>query len=93
MDINQFSIYSVISSSGEKDAKSIQKILELTDKLDSTSTAYEAKQCLEKNLNLTTCVKNYYINEACILNTKETNNTFSINLVYKNENITFCYNK
>lgn len=90
MSLNEYQIYSVLSTNESKNNDDMDKILSIIEKFNELQSLTNAKQYLEKELN----VKNGYANIAgCVINLNDNPDLFTVNISFKNENYKFYYNK
>ena len=93
MDINNYNLYSKISETNESAQKDLEDIMALIKKFDEIDNISGAKQYLEDTWNLTEDKSKYPIGGGCLISLKETDMFFKINLLVKDENITYLYAK
>lgn len=93
MTFNPYNVYSVISKAEGTNEKKLENVLLLADKFKSLSGEADAKQYIQETWKLTGNVKEYLIGDGCFLSTKDTKELFTVNFKYKNENVTYYYNK
>ncbi len=91
MNINQFSIYSIISKNTEDE--SLEKVLKLVEDFKLIPSQSIAKEYLKKCYNIYDAVQNYPLGANSYMNIEENNTSFKINFIYENNNITFSYKK
>ena len=90
MDINNYSIYSVVSSNGNKNEAAMNEVLKKLDAFKALNNANDAKEYLEKTWNLTHDVKRYPLGDSCTVDIKENDKKLFVMFEYE-DNITMHY--
>jgi len=93
MQINQYSVYSVLSESEEKNMGELEEVLQLIKKLESVSSIDTAKEFLEKTWKVNGAVKRCTIAPSCLLETKDTENMFIVKFACPEQDLTYYYKK
>lgn len=83
MELNPYSMYSVVSMSEGKNADDLEEVLKLREELDSIKNTDDAREF----------IKTKSASNAYSLSVRESENLFVVNLVYQNENVSYYYNK
>ena len=92
LDINNYSIYSVISSNGNKNETALNEVIKKLDAFKQINSAKDAKDYLEKTWNLTHDVKRYPLADSCSIDISE--NTDKLFVMFECENkVTMHYFK
>ena len=91
MDINQFSIYSMISK--VSDNESTEKILKTIEDFEQITTINLAKWYLKKFYNIYEPICNFPVNDNGYMSIEENDNVFKVTFSYENNNTVFCYRK
>lgn len=90
LDINNYSIYSVVSSNGNKNEADMNEVLKKLDAFKALNNANDAKEYLEKTWNLTHDVKRYPLGDSCTVDIKENDKKLFVMFEYE-DNITMHY--
>lgn len=93
MDINQFSTYSILALSCNKSEAELIKIIEQSRKFEEINDVDSAKKYLKTLWGIEESIKNHALCDKCTLNVVESENTFCINIVCPQENVTYHYTK
>ncbi len=83
MELNPYSMYSVVSMSEGKNAEDLGEVLKIREELDSIKHTDDARAYIK-----TKPASNVYS-----LNVRESEDLLVVNLVYQNENVSYYYNK
>ena len=93
MDINNFSIYSVVSTNGSKNEDELGKVLEKIGKLNTIGSPEVAMNFVKTTWKLNENVNRLPIGGECVLTTKESDNGFSVIFEYANKHVSYYYQK
>ena len=93
MDINNYSIYSVISSKGSKNEAEMNEILSKLDEFDQLRSAEDAKSYLEKTWDLTHDVKRYPLADSCTINISENDKKLFVMFEYEDKASMYYFEK
>ena len=93
MSFNQYSIYSALSATEEKDENNTKKLIDLSYSLKNISDYNEVKELLESEFNVVDYLSSYRLGCDASLNISEDRTLYSVNLTYGNENRTYTYKK
>lgn len=93
MEINQFSIYSTLSSKKNSDEDALTKILEQAKNFEEIDAIDEAKKYLREVWGIKDNIRNYPLCDKCILNVVDSSKAFCISLVHDEEDMTYYYQK
>lgn len=93
LDINYYNIYSILSANENKNEVEFEKNLMDIEKFEEIKNYSAAKAYLEEIWKINKNVSDYRIGNDCILNFQENKMFLSINFIYKDQNITYFYNK
>ena len=90
MDINKYSIYSVISSNGNRNESDMNEVIKKLDAFKQINSAKDAKDYLKDTWNLTHDVKRYPLADSCSIDISE--NSKKLFVMFECENkITMHY--
>lgn len=83
MELNPYSMYSVVSMSEGKNAEDLGEVLKIREQLDSIKNTDDVRAY----------IKTKPASNAYSLNVRESEDLLVVNLVYQNENVSYYYNK
>lgn len=91
MDINAFTIYSVLSTNEKKSEDDLIKILALTKKLPEFNKADAVKIWLKENWGIRSDVNNLAVSPNVVLSAKTGDKYFNVTIKYENSVKSFNY--
>ena len=93
MSFNKYSIYSVVSVAETQNADDIQNLLYIADALKEINSAQKAKEYIKSKFDIDKPVFNYPIQNNLTMSITENENSYAINLIFGNENMTYEFAK
>lgn len=97
MQINQYTIYSLISTTESINNEEFEKVLTLVEDLSKINTIEKAKEILNRDYQIDSSVVEFSLGANSFLNIKETENKYSVRISYRNnnenKNVIYCYKK
>mgnify|MGYP007070191683 CR=1 FL=1 len=91
MDLNKYSIYSVVSS--KVNEETLNKVLELVNDFKNFENCETAKEYLKNKYSIKDAVQNYPLGANSYLSISDSTNVYIVNVKYENNNVTFSYQK
>lgn len=91
MDINSFTIYSVVSTNETKSEEDMIKILALTKKLPEFNQASTVKLWLKENWGINNDVDNLAVSQNVLLSAKTGSKYFNVTVKYENKVDSYNY--
>lgn len=97
MQLNQYSTYSLISQTENKNSGGIQKVFSLIDAISKIKSINKAKEFLKQNYQIKDPIKQFPLGANCFLEVAETTKKYTLRISYtdnnENECIIFSYKK
>jgi len=93
MSFNQYSVYSAVSVSEVQNEENLQKLIDLSLNLKKIRSVNDAKELVKSKFNVVDYLSNYSLGSDTCLNIDEDETSYSVNLVYGNENRTYTFKK
>ena len=90
MDINQYSIYSVLSSNEDKNGQELKNVLSIIEKINTLKDYESINSYLINELHLTNGRCNL---NGCFIETQSQPDKQIVNIKFKNENYIYYYKK
>lgn len=91
MDINQFSIYSIVSKTSEDE--SLENVLKLIEDFKLIPCKNFAKEYLRKCYKINDPVQNFPLGGNSFMDIEENNSCYTITFKYEHNSITYSYKK
>ena len=90
MQVNQYTAYSVISSTENKNSAELEKVLLLIETLSEIKTIEKAKDFLREKYQIKDAVQEFPLGANSFLNIKENTQKYSIRISYTNNDEKEC---
>lgn len=91
MDLNNFTIYSVLSTNEKKSEEDLIKVLALTKKLPEFNDAETVKLWLKQNWGIKNDIKEFAVSPKVLLSAKTGSKYFNVTVKYENSVQSFNY--
>lgn len=94
MQFNQYTAYSFVSTTEDKNNNDSQKILPILEKFSKIKTLEEAKEYLQEKFQIQNLTHKFALGPTSFINIVETNKKYSVRISYvmDNENQCMIYN-
>ena len=93
MSLNQYNVYSMISQLEKANNQEIEKINEILKKLDTMHKINDVREFLKNTFDLSGNVHDYPCGKDGFINIEDSASLLIVNIVFKDENIMYCYNR
>lgn len=93
MDLNHYKMYSVVSSTEDKQKNCVEEVLNSLSKLEELKDAKSAKKYLQEVYKIDENTRQFYILNQYPVKINETESLLSIKITLDNENISYNYRK
>lgn len=93
MNLDKYSLYSVVSVTEEQNVEDLQKVLNVCYELKDIKTLRKARKFVKEKFNIAAPISNYPIGNNSYLSIFENDRSYSINIVFENENQTYTFEK
>lgn len=93
MDINQFNIYSIVSTSESVNKSDLEYILEEIDKFRQISSASDLMEYLKTNYSVKSNTNQFYIANNTPVRIYNDKSNLSLEITVKNKEFLYCYKK